>query len=492
MNKEEFGMELLGSVSVPVCDKTVSHDATAELNVPDYLPEIRRLLSITETVFSPARYVSPSRVECNGNIDHKILYLGVDGGLYCLTDTSEYETAVPLDSSVGEGLSEGYTSFAVSTCDGCVGRVTGQRRVSIRSRLKTRVCVFGKDISEGISDDGESCLQKLVEKVECCLAFSAEAEPVELTEEISGAYEDARVAFAHGDAFVNDVGCSSDSVRLGGDVILKLLICRDGGAIQPITRKLRFQTEAELDEPCDGCRVRADAKVTDLTVNVDDGGIKCSLTVAVNVFGAKSGCWQYVADMYSTESQCKCEYTTLPLPVLAACSNGNFSHSERVQRAETELEAGANVMDVKGIVSFDNCEYQDGKYLFSGQCRYTLLWEKDGEYGVTDVALPVKYEVEGRECRDFTFNATGSLLECRVRADGDTVAIDAEIGVCADVWGTVFVNTVKEFSLGDALVKDGCSMVVYYPAPDETPWDVAKKYGVRADSLHAEKNFYVF
>ena len=490
MYKEKTEGEGLVCLTMPMCDKTVTHETSGDFIIPDYQPELRRLLGVSERVLPPARYVSGKGVECNGTVDYTVLYMGADGGVYSLSVSSEYELCVPIDNVDCFELSEG-SSVAIHTrCDGTTARVTSPRKISIRSKLASHVRAYGNvKLEDGCAESAG--IQRLWREVENSRIFTTGSDVIGVETEIGGMGEDARVVSADANVFVKNARMTDGGIIAEGDVNLSMLICREDGELRSIQRKLGF--EGEIDT-CDGAekgKYRICGSVTDITVNVEDGNIKADISLVLDAMTVCGVNIKYTADAYSTDRECACERETLAISANIACVNGNFSQNERLPLSETNIPAGASIIDTKGAVTFKDCSSADGKYSFFGTAKYKILYEKDGEYGMAELELPVKYSVEGAESDGYTFDATGEIISCRIRTEGELLAIDSEIAICADIFGETSVNAVRKISLGETVEARKGRMVVYFPAEDEDAWEVAKKYRVPIENLTAEKNYYI-
>ena len=131
----------------------------------------------------------------------------------------------------------------------------------------------------------------------------------------------------------------------------------------------------------------------------------------------------------------------------------------------------------------------------SGQSKYTLLCRKDEEYSTAEIVLPLRYETDGAEGEMSGFDACAEVVNCRARLDGDVLSLDAELAVIAEFWGNTCINPVVEVEFGDAVAMRTCGMTVYYPSPNESVWDVAKKYRVSPEQLAEKKgkaSYYLF
>ncbi len=490
MNKDDNLRECSGVLTCILCDKTVSHEVSGDLTLPEHLPELRRLLSVSERVLPPAKYVSGSGVECNGSIDYTLLYVGADGGLYSAELSSEYELNVPIEQSA-DAMSDSTAVIVNTVSEGISARMTSQRRINIKNRLRSHVRAYG-DMSVGESDFGGEDIQRLYKAVGNAAVYSLCSEPIELSDEIGGLYEDSRVISASASVVIGEMRRGSEGLDVSGDVLLKLLVCRDGGRAETLTKKIPFSGVAEGGDTLSNALCTAHGCITDITVNVEDRRALCNMTLVLSGVGVQDRCARYIADVYSTERECQCIRDDLCLPTARICAMGNFSQSERLSAADAGIPEGASVIDGWGSAYLDSCEYIGGRYVLSGKSKYSVLCEKDGEYSVANAEMPVKYEIEGDAADSICFDTVADVIACRVRIDGDTLGIDAEIAAYVNVMSEASASVVSEVRFGEAYGKKKCRMVVYYPADRESSWDVAKKYHVPADSIAPEKNYYLF
>ena len=73
--------EINTTMFLPICDKTVTAEAGCEFSMPDYQPEIRRLLRVNATLLPPTSYVGAGKAEFVGAVRYDMLYSAADGGL---------------------------------------------------------------------------------------------------------------------------------------------------------------------------------------------------------------------------------------------------------------------------------------------------------------------------------------------------------------------------------------------------------------------------
>ena len=61
------------NITTQICEKNMSGDFSTELSMPDYEPEIRRLLRVGVTLTPPVGFADTGRVGMNGEIIYDIL-----------------------------------------------------------------------------------------------------------------------------------------------------------------------------------------------------------------------------------------------------------------------------------------------------------------------------------------------------------------------------------------------------------------------------------
>ena len=64
-------------MQVPINEKTVTTELSGDFTLPDYQPEIKRLLKVSAEVLPPQKYVGDSEGEISGGIDYYVLYTGI-------------------------------------------------------------------------------------------------------------------------------------------------------------------------------------------------------------------------------------------------------------------------------------------------------------------------------------------------------------------------------------------------------------------------------
>ena len=487
--EDNSGYKTKGYMQIPICDKSVTSELSGDFTLPDYQPEIKRLLKIWASVLPASKYIGESGAEFAGNIDYYVLYTGSDNEVYCAPLGAEYKIDVPVDHSSDVRVVNMTGEISILP-DMISGRVTSPRKLNIKCRLKSRAQIYG-DIPidngfVGVGDGGEN--QVLMAQSQVARAIFGTGEMLRLSDEmiVDTRQGDIRVICAEGRTMISELSCANGAVSCRGDLYLKLLMAREsGGDPYTSTRKIPFSQIITLDGADSSCTASAAASVCEMSISVEENKIDIDVGIMTEVCARKSESIAYVKDVYSTARQCQCEYKEMTLPSAIGSHTGNFTLSDSVTLEEAGISPDSVIIDSTGTAICDGITFEDGKSVMSGKAKFNLLMRRDGEYSCCDVELPFRYvcSVGVGACEESRASYEPSVISTRARIDGERLGIDAEIGVRGGAWRMGQIRMLDGISFGEEFERSGGDYVRCYPSPDDTLWSVAKRYGATVNQL---------
>ena len=75
MDKYNSFEEEFEQVELPMSERDVVTELSTDFSLPDYQPEIKRLLRVTASMLPPSKYFGAGEAELAGNIDYYVLYM---------------------------------------------------------------------------------------------------------------------------------------------------------------------------------------------------------------------------------------------------------------------------------------------------------------------------------------------------------------------------------------------------------------------------------
>ncbi|MBQ9773072.1 MAG: hypothetical protein IJW30_00225 [Clostridia bacterium] len=480
---DNYSKKDMGCVRVPaaLCDRTVITELGADFSLPDYQPEMKRLLRVRATVSPPDKYIGVGNAEFSGNVDYCILYAGNDGAMYCANQTGEYRFSVPVEMGADFELGDGLICDVESVPDMTGGRVIAPRRLSLKCRLRSRVRLYGtRLIEEKLIGLQEENPERLRGSAECAQIFAGTGEAMQLADEIvcDTQADHLRVICAEGQVFVSETSAGSGCVNCRGEVALKLLCCRDGSQELPYlqTRRIPFSGSVPVDGVEVNCDCQASGVCSDPVVTVEDGRILCEVSVRLSARAQRNIAVAYTKDLYSTRMASESKQETIVLPTALKCVSGNFSLGYTLPLEEAGIRNDQTVVDLSLIPTSLTLESENGKYVLNGRCRATAILCGESDISVQDFELPFRYETEGASGEVTDYDVCVTPISCRARMDGERIGVDAELAVSIATRGQSEVELLREATFCELPASRGASYTICYPAPDDTLWSVAKRY----------------
>ncbi len=466
-------------VQEAIANRQILTELSCDFSLPDYQPEVKRLLRVRATATPPDKYIGAGSAEFSGRVDYSILYAGSDGALYCANHTEDYSFSCPLEMTSDFELNEGLVCDVDTVPESAVGRVAAPRKLSLKCRLRSHVCILGtRLIEESMTGENAGGIQRLYGNSECAMRFVGVGSPMQLGDEILYEGSDLRVICADGRVFISEAVAGSGVVNCRGEVCLKLLCVHEGDGEGPTVQWRRIPFSQSV--PTDGAEVNCEATATGicsaLNITVEEGRMLCEVSVILHTHAQRNESISFTRDIYSTEAECESKYLSVKLPQALKCVSGNFSLNQTLTLEEAGIKSGMHVVDLHLIPAVNDLTVEKGKYSLSGRCRAQAVLSDGEEYAVQEFELPLRYACDGsdREVTDYDSNI--EVISCRARVDGERIAVDAELSVTVAARGACEVEMLSEVSFGNAVTRTCAGYTVCYPAREDTLWSIAKRY----------------
>ncbi len=479
-------------------DRSVSSEVSSDFSLPDYLPEVKRLLRVTATVLPDTRYLGAGSAEYGGTVEYLVCYAGGDGGLWSCRLRQDYRVSTPVDSDL---LAHGLDPQADTQIDSTVSRVTGPRKINIRSRLRTRIRAWGEESVE-VQVDGEppsASLERLVKSCPAMRILRASSEPIELSDEIAVSAQggEMRVVRADGCVHLMNLTAEHESVSCRGELILELITAveREGmpGVPETTVRKISFAETVPMSGARPGMAVRAWGRCGDFAVELEDERILCDATVWLEVEGISEEKTALTADLYAIDGDVVDQiYREVEVCSLSRAANLNFTLTGSVPVRDAGIDPAAQIVDVNAVPTVDAMELVNGRCVLSGVCRFSVIYRLDGEYGTGEFALPLRYEAECGENLPTDREVEATVIRVGLRSEGDgeekKFSIDAEIALAMRLYARQKRQILARTAYRPGEARRDCACIVCYPEPEDSLWSVCRRYQVSRAKVEASNH----
>jgi hypothetical protein len=483
------------SLTREVREENIRSESSSEYTLPDYSPEIRKLLRVNTRLIPTRRYISLGKAEFSGNVLYNILYSGEDGTIAGTSFMGEYDFSCPIPADSG---SEPSLSCA-SAVESCTCRLVGPRRLSLRTRIRSDVrCSSMYELSSentAARKDGEEKLRRQSETVEI---VRVGAEEFSVSDTVSLENVDTSRLFpiiCDGSVRIGEVSCEQGRIRVRGEVWTKCMV--SGGNDTPpmtVSRKLPFEEELYADgiDSSYACKIKSSCHGVSLRApdgEGEDGLLEISAIYSLEAEAQRNIPVELTEDMYSCSYKSECTYDSPELTRSLCLGNRNITASTSTPLPDG-ISSGAEIADVGGDMRILGVSCDSDGCRIEGESNLIAVISQAGEgsshtLSPVQARIPFKAHIPSRHAKNIDWDCQGQLLDARARIDGNNLCFDCEVALEYSVREKENGRCVSEFKCDASAPlqkRRGC-ITVCRPQKDESIWEVGRRLCTPIDDI---------
>ncbi len=476
-----------------VFETTAEQSLDADISLPDYCPEIQRILKCSVVPNVTAVQNSSGRITADVNAVVRLIYVGDNG------KTAAYEQSYPIQKFAESNkiTSDSAVDVRVNT-DYVNCRAVNPRRVDIRAMMtfifkaqKKRdedvlCCADGAGIQTMTESCGFASLAGICERafmIGEVIEIAADKLPVSQIVNIS-AFADA-----------NEVKVINNKALIKGECMAKIYyIGEDSGSIESIEHSMPISQIIDMEGIDENClsSIRLNVSSCDATPKTDSSGemrlidLNARLDAFLTAFNEVP--LTLISDAYSTEYDVKNASKSMEL--LKFNDNINTSFTNKVV-----LESIGVTVDCVLAVWCSDIRYnfvpKEDKCSVSGSYRATVIYkDTDGQTGIIQKPVDFEFAVRLKENAERIVcfgSATISACSCAVTGDS-RLELKTEISVN----GIVLISSIKKYISNIEISEENikrdkvCALTIYFCEKGESLWNIAKHYNTTVEAITAE------
>ncbi|MBQ7761770.1 MAG: DUF3794 domain-containing protein [Clostridia bacterium] len=467
-------------------------EISEEFSLPDYVPEIRRVLTVLAQVLPESKYLQEGQngptLDLGGSVTYSLIYTDDEGKLNAIPLNSNYETKIQLQ------VSPQYT-LVDTTVDNVSYRVSAPRRLTIKSRVKNKVTAsvqnqVREDITPRSSAD-ELYLEKKEKVVQSVDMTTGTLSNVRISDKLTTDKEKSiKPIWCDARLVIKDARVQNGFVSARGEAIVKCLAL-ENEEINVIEKTMPIAEEIEIQGAKENGIARVGGRCVSLSISNEELNdttqlffdLVCDLEAEVYSNSDKV----LTEDIYSTTNEMEVTYKQVPVYNVVRAGGTSFTFNESSKRKSKEMN---EIIDVLVDPVCEKTEIKGDKMIASGRLNVNIIGTKENEtereYLCETYDLPLKYELDMKRQVEYgVARCLFSTLDANARFDKDSVSVTCEIYPSF----TVFERT-NERILDTGLIKkdaeikkDGSTIRVYFPTEGDTLWEIAKKYNTTVSKI---------
>lgn len=480
--------------SITVLDTVAEQLADVDLTLPDYCPDIEKIIKCTLTPKIQSKTLSAGQLQIDGSCVVNVMY--VDSSkktIRCCEQSVNFSQSFSVKDVPDNPVIITKTKSEYINC-----RALSPRRVvmhgafSLYAKVKasTKTSIY-------YSDDPK--LESLRKNVSCSDLKSLCQEQFNVCEEVSVADKPAIESIIRSsvDVSITDVKAVTGKLMINGEINLKLLYISDveTGNIEKIDYLIPFNQIID----CEGVdektinNVECEVLSYDIRLKNDMLSEKPSIIVDIMLCITEEGFLlrdeEITVDSYSVYCASKPQFQQL------AISNEVTPVNEsQMEKLAVKIDDG-KITKILDIYADDiTCEQSnsDDGLKAGGKINLCIIAYNEENFPVI-IERTFDYEHRFNLSQDYNSfrNIYPHLSSISYRlADDNTIEIRCEIKLCACAEKTEKVKAVSSMELfEDKLTAgDDCALTLYYAKQGESLWDIAKAHNTRLNLLLSENS----
>ena len=470
-------------------------EISEEFILPDYLPDIKRIIKVSAKPKIDTKYVTVGKVEYEGDVVTVLLFVDEQNKLQTVTFKAAFADILEVTEIKNECVANLLPYVESVNC-----RLLNPRRVSLRVRVDTESSIWClKDMSPryigdvlGVTTEElkkEVRSLKLITAGENGLSVSADVEADGALPQIG------EVISCNVDMSFFECKASEGKVLCRGEMPVTVFYSsqsENGENYTVLFRKIPIAQVIGAEGADESFECMARGSVDDVKVTVSENGfaekriLELDITYRIYLNCVKKDFVTVTEDVYAPKREVSEETEKVKFCFPARNYSVNFGATRAVTRAEMELEEAEGVFEVSAEpkVAVVQKNSNSGRLTVKGNAVTDAIFKgKEGLFSVR-YDVPFETELDGTGVpEEFEYNADIVCMCAKGRLDAENFYTELELQLGLMILGTEETEILKtaEFSLSEG-EKTAPQMRFYYPDESETLWDICKKFGVsRAD-----------
>ncbi|MCL2019206.1 MAG: DUF3794 domain-containing protein [Oscillospiraceae bacterium] len=497
----------------PVFLNEVVYDGQTEQGVefdyilPDYYPDIFKVLKCTLTPAIVSHSVSGSQLFCDGVVYIKVLYLTVGSNrIYSIEQRYTYSKTIDLVKNVPSDIA---VISIIPKTDYCNCRAASGRRIDVRGAVSCKIkvnCTRKTEMITGAEGFGietkKTALSYCGEKLMTSRRFVSR-EDIE-----TGTSPSGTINIIHHDANVAVTDCKiiANKVIVKGETHIKALyIIVDADAENgetstaevmeatiPVSQILDLEGVSENHI----CFANITVMDCELEVRPNEAGetriFACDLTLDCSVTAHLENSVSPVSDIYSTEFETSFTVATIKAESLPHIITQQFSLKNSLECPEGNL---TEVFDVRVDVSNSACRARGASELaLTGQMSIQAIGTLEGGTPVfIEKSEPFELAVETPLINtEYGVEPNLQITHVSFSLSGDNkVDIRINLSLNACLYFINSINVIKDIAVNQDKPKERnteYALKLYYAEEGEDIWSIAKRYNTSADAIITEND----
>lgn len=473
-----------------VKDNSIEECVEADFSLPEYMPEILRIIKSTAQPKVNSCKAVGERVTVDGECELRMIYTAEDGCLYSFSQSRPFTRH--CENNVFNDATDINCEASVSYVN-C--RATGTKRAEVKAGLVIKINAYLEEAEEIISIE-EGLIEKKCKPIRAMSSGCKKTRAFSMSDTANLSVPCAFILSSRASAVCTEIKKISNKIMVKGDAVVEVTYVNadDKSCTESIRHTLPINQILEfdgMDERFTG-GVSLNVSAVDVMLKSEQDGRGSAFDIGLSI-DASASMWEekellVINDAYAVGSciDLKKQAYMFFTPLDEIRDTYVFRESFQVSG-----EGVSRVMGSTCELTNALAKKEDGAlFITASLCLSVLIKDSSGSISNINKILDVKYEKKADYEENDVFclpNINVFSLDC-VEKGNNSIDVRAELNISASVFGREFIDTVTDIKESENQpVRNSNAITVYFPEESESLWSIARRYNTTVNAI-AEEN----
>lgn len=474
-------------------ETTSEQSVEADINLPDYCAEIKRILKCTVNADIISVQNTDGKITAQGNATVRVIYIGDNDML------SAYEQTYPVQKTVeSDKVSSGCAVSVRAVTDYVNCRAVSSRRIDIKAMLTFVFRSVRKRDEVILTDASGDGIQTLTSEYSFSNLKTVTEKAFYLTEVIELPSDKpviGRIINSSAYISVSEKKIINNKILIKGECFIKTYyLTENDSSVEYTEHSIPISQIIEAEGITEDCETVINLNITacEAVSKVDSSGetklIDINIRVSASILAFENTSVTLITDAYSTE--CETNNSIKSIDILSV----NTSHDKLFTNKVVLESIGVSVESVHAVWCSDikyNYNLKNNICLLSGNYQVTVLY-RDSEKQIGIIQKPVDFEYSvdlSKTCDRIVCYPMLQLCGCSCAVTGESkLELKTEIHAVIKILSSEIVKYLSDIELNREKnnQKEKCALTVYFSDENEKIWNIAKRYRTTVAAIMEE------
>jgi len=472
---------------------TVEQMVESDMTLPDYCPDITKILKckIEPQVFSTT--VTGDRVTIEGKAHIRLIYADENNGVCC------YEQSYPFSKYFEDAsVSENVTAIIKSKVEYVNCRAISARKADIRSSVVFMFKLVKKTTHEVICEADGSGIQMKKESYLvsdfCNIAeksFSV-GEVFELSTDMPSVTQIIR---ENAVVIPGEVKLINSKVLFKAELNINIVYSDKDGNLNMFKNSIPITQVVEIDGISEDSFAEVTTDVTSLEIQLKSDAnsemrlfdINSRVQSVAKVYSDRD--FAGVSDAYSTEYDIELKRKPIKLHKRKTVINDTALYKAELDFVSTGI---SKIIDIWTTYIKTKTSFNENSAIIKIIATICIVYtDRDSIPSYAEREVEIEYKKPMESGKSFYFNPDCKIVEINAVVLADTKCeIKVEYILSGNVFETEIKNLITEIIMGEKKIdsKNRSAVTVYFPEINENVWDIARKYNSTVEKIKEENS----